>query len=340
MRLSKVYIFLLTILFTVSLSNIALAKERKVNVTIQVNLNAPADAANVRLWIPYPVSDENQNIEDVRVVGNFTNSGVYRERENGDMMLYAEWNSPSEKRTLTYTFKVNRKEVVKKDFTKKELAFSSEEFRKYLRATSLAPTTGKVKELAEQITTGKKTNLAKARAIYDWIVNNMYRNPNVKGCGFGDVENLIVEMGGKCGDIHAVFVALSRSAGVPAREIYGIRIPKTKEGDMTKAQHCWAEFYMPGYGWIPVDPSDVRKTMLEKAIADPKDVKDIVEYFFGAVDESRIAYHSGKDITLNPPQKSSKLLYFMYPYAEADGKPLNEDLFGFNIGYKISFKEL
>jgi transglutaminase-like putative cysteine protease len=147
-------------------------------------------------------------------------------------------------------------------------------------------------------------------------------------------------LGGKCGDIHSVFVALARSAGVPAREIFGIRMPKGKEGDMTKAQHCWAEFYMPGYGWVPVDPSDVRKVMLERAVADPKDVRDIVEYFFGAVDENRIAYQSGKDLTLNPPQKGDRLLYFMYPYAEVDGKPLNEDLYGFNIGYKITFKGL
>lgn len=335
----RFYFFLLVIL-TIPLSNIALAKERKAIVTIQVNLNAPADARNVRLWIPYPMSDENQDIEEIKIEGNFSSNGVYREAKNGNIALYAEWNEPLKERILSYTFKVKRKEVVKKDFPKKELSFSKEEFKQYLEATSLGPTTGKVKALADKITKGKKTNLAKARAIYDWIVNNMYRDPNVKGCGLGDVERLIVSMGGKCADIHSVFVALARSAGVPAREIFGIRIPKGREGDMTKAQHCWAEFYMPGYGWVPVDPSDVRKAMLEKKITDPKEVKDLVEYYFGAVDENRIAYQSGRDLTLNPPQSGDKLNYFMYPYAEADGKALNEDLFGFNLGYKISFKEL
>lgn len=109
---------------------------------------------------------------------------------------------------------------------------------------------------------------------------------------------------------------------------------------MTKAQHCWAEFYMLGYGWVPVDPSDARKAMLEKNIKDTKEVKELIGYFFGSIEENRIAYQTGRDLTLNPPQKDGKLNYFMYPYAEADGKPLNEDLFGFNIGYKISFKEL
>ena len=340
MRRLKAISLIVSLISILLFVNPSFAKERHGEVTVQVNLNAPADAKNVRLWIPYPVSDEHQNIEDIRVKGNFSQSGVYREGENGSMALYAEWEGAMRERTLTYTFKVKRKEVIKKDFPKKELPFSKEEFSQYLKATSLGPTTGKVKELAEKITTGKKTNLAKARAIYDWIVNNMHRDPNIKGCGFGDVEKLLVSMGGKCGDIHSVFVALTRSVGVPSREIFGIRIPKGKEGDMTKAQHCWAEFYMPGYGWVPVDPSDVRKAMLEKKTSSLKDIKDLVEYFFGAIEENRIAYQTGRDLVLNPAQKGEKMNYFMYPYAEAYGKALNEDLFGFNIGYKISFKVL
>lgn len=340
MRISKALVVFMLVACVLSIHNLSFAKERQGEVTILFNLNAPVDSKEVRLWVPYPVSDENQTISDIKIAGNFSNSGIYREGANGNMALYTEWNGTLKERVLTYTFKVKRKEAIKAHFPKKELSFSKEEFKYYLKSTSLGPTTGKVKEFAEKITKGKRTNVAKAGAIYHWIVNNMHRDPNVKGCGFGEVEKLIVSMGGKCGDISSVFVALSRSAGVPAREIFGIRMPKGKTGDMTKNQHCWAEFYMPGYGWIPVDPSDVRKAMFEKKITNTNDVKDLVAYYFGAVDESRIAYQTGRDIILNPAQKSGKLNYFMYPYAEADGKPMNEDLFGFNIGYKISFKEL
>lgn len=340
MRISRFLFFVVSIIGVLAINNLSFAKERHGEVTVQVNLNAPADSKEVRLWVPYPVSDENQTISDVKISGNFSNSGVYREGKHGNMALYAEWNGALKERVLTYTFKVKRKEVFRTDFPEKELPFSKEEFKDYLRATSLGPTSGKVKELASEITKGKKTNLEKARATYDWIVNNMHRDPNVKGCGFGEVEKLIVSLGGKCGDISSVFVALSRNSGVPAREIFGIRTPRGKTGDMTKNQHCWTEFYVPGYGWVPVDPSDVRKAMLEKKIKDVKDAKDLAGYFFGAVDENRIAYKTGRDLILNPPQRDGKLNYFMYPYAEADGKILNEDLFGFNIGYKISFKEL
>jgi len=314
-------------------------KERRAEVSYSVNLNAPADAKVVRLWLPYPTSDENQEITDVMVSGNQTTSRVSKEGAFGNAALYAVWKDTKGPRTLTYTFKVLRKERVTKDFPKAELPFSNSEYRKELAPTRLANLQGPEKELAGKITAGKNTNQEKALAIYDWIVENMFRDPNTKGCGFGDVETLIRTLGGKCGDIHSVYVALARSAGLPAREVFGIRIPSGKEGDMTKAQHCWVEWYSPGYGWVVVDPADVRKAILEKKIS-LEQVKPLREYYFGAVDENRIAIGTGRDLVLNPPQAGEPLNYFMYPYAEADGKPLNEDLYGFNIGYTIRFKEL
>lgn len=317
----------------------ATLKERRAEVSYSVNLNAPADAKVVRLWLPYPMSDENQEITDVVVSGNQTTSGVYKEGTFGNAALYAEWKDTKGPRTLTYTIKVHRKERVTKDFPKAELPFSNAEYRKELAPTRLANLQGPEKELAGKITAGKNTNQEKAFAIYDWIVENMFRDPNTKGCGLGDVDTLIRTLGGKCGDIHSVYVALARSAGLPAREVFGIRIPSSKEGDMTKAQHCWVEWYSPGYGWVVVDPADVRKAILEKKIS-LEQAKPLREYYFGAVDESRIAIGTGRDLVLNPPQAGEPLNYFMYPYAEADGKPLNEDLYGFNLGYTIRFKEL
>lgn len=334
----KIRLFILPMVLAFFLLDISEAKERRVKVTFKINLKAPESSKEVRLWVPFPVSDANQTIEDVKISGNYSYQGIYKEKEFGNSILYAEWKNPMNNRTLSYTFYVRRKELVRKDFPRNEPSFNKKEFERYLTPTSLSPTSGKVKETAENITRGKKTTHAKARAIYDWIVDNMYRDPKIKGCGIGEVEKLLENLGGKCGDIHSVYVALARSVGVPAREIFGIRIPTGKEGDMTMAQHCWAEFYLPGYGWVPIDPSDVRKIMLEKKL-NLGEEKEYREYYFGAVDENRISYGTGRDLILNPSQKNGKLNYFMYPYAEADGKAI-DDLFGFNLGYTISFKEL
>lgn len=333
---------IMRIVFAVSLflfPNLALAKERKGTVTVEVKVNAPADAKEVRLWLPYPLSDVNQQVTAVNVSGNFTHSSVLREPAGGNTLLYAEWKGDGKERLLTYTFQVTRKEQVAGAFPKKEIAFSPDEFKRYLEGSPSLPITEKVKEQAARITKGKKTVLAKARAIYDWTVENMYRDPKVKGCGYGEVERLLEARGGKCVDINSVFIALARAAGIPAREVFGIRLPKTKEGDMTKSQHCWAEFYLPGKGWVAADAADVRKFMLEKE-CDLEQAKPMREYYFGNVDENRIAFGTGRDIILNPAQSGAPLNYFMYPYAEADGKALNEDLYGFNIGYTIKFNEL
>ena len=331
----------LALVLAVVFSSFSYAKERKKGeVTLQLNMKAPEKAKDVRLWIPYPVSSQYQRVYDVSITGNFTKEGIYREGEHGNIALYAEWKGDFKNRVLKYSFKVDRRDFVRKDFPKREMPFSKKEFARYLRPTSLGPTSGKVKTLALEITRGKNTVVGKARAIYNWIVANMYRDEGVKGCGYGKVERLITTRGGKCADISSVFVALARSAGVPAREMFSIRMPAGKTGDMTESQHCWAEFYCPGYGWVPVDPADVRKAMLQKRTTNLNDVKDLVDYFFGAVDDNRIVYYTGRDVLLNPRQKGGRLDYFMYPYAEADGKPLSADLFGFDLGYKISFKEL
>lgn len=315
------------------------AKERTAEITMDFQLKAPENAENVRLWIPYPVSDKNQDIYDIKISGNYTHYGIYSEKEYGNKILYAEWKGKEKDRKLTYIFKVKRKEVVNKDFPEKEAPLSKKEFAKYLKPATMLPLDGKVKEYSQKITAGKKTVLSKAQAIYDWIVENMYRDPDVKGCGLGDVERLLETKGGKCVDIHSVFVALARASGIPAREVFGIRIPKAKEGDMTKAQHCWVEFYLPKYGWVVADPADVRKIILEQKI-DLKQAEPYRKYYFGAIDENRIAFGTGRDITLNPPQRGGALNYFGYPYGEVDGKPLNEDLFGFNIGYKITYRDI
>jgi transglutaminase-like putative cysteine protease len=109
---------------------------------------------------------------------------------------------------------------------------------------------------------------------------------------------------------------------------------------MTKGHHCWSEFYLPGYGWVPVDPADVRKAMLKEGL-DLKQAEKYREYFFGAVDEYRIVLgRGGRGHYLNPPQKDGPLNYFMYPYAEVDGKALEWLAAQKKLKYQITFKEI
>src|SRR5262249_15653476 len=78
-------------------------------------------------------------------------------------------------------------------------------------------------------------DLERARAIYEWIVDNTFRDPNVQGCGVGDVRFMLESnsLGGKCADLNALFVGLARAAGLPARGVYGLRVAPPPQGYRT-----------------------------------------------------------------------------------------------------------
>jgi transglutaminase-like putative cysteine protease len=210
-----------------------------------------------------------------------------------------------------------------------------------------------VKETAAQITKGAKTDVEKARAIYDWVVDNTYRNPKTRGCGLGDVRFLLEskDFGGKCADLNAVYVGLARAAGLPARDVYGIRVAKSELGykslgaaseKVTKSQHCRAEVYLFGHGWVPVDPADVRKVILEEPPgnrpADDEMVKKARTRLFGSWEMNWVAFNFGHDVAL-PGSKGAPLIFFMYPQAETgDGRLdcLDPD----NFKYEITSKEI
>jgi transglutaminase-like putative cysteine protease len=144
---------------------------------------------------------------------------------------------------------------------------------RYVEATRLMPTDGIVQKTAREITKGQKSDLDKSRALYEWIVDNTFRDPKVRGCGVGDIRAMLESgnLSGKCADLNALYVGLARSVGIPSRDVYGVRVADSaefkslgKSGDVTRAQHCRAESYLTGFGWVPVDPADVRKVVLEE----------------------------------------------------------------------------
>jgi transglutaminase-like putative cysteine protease len=308
-------------------------------VEFAVTVDAPEESKDVRLWIPYPVSDWDQSIEDVKIEGNYGYQGIYREPGTGNMALYVEWKKPEKERHLTFTFKASAVERVKRDFPPKETEIPVE-VEKYTKAEPFIPIDGEVGKVALEATKGKTTIAEKARAIYGWVVENTARDPDVQGCGLGNVEVTLAKKSGKCADISSVFVALARAAGVPAREVFGLRLGKEAGvSDLTKGHHCWAEFYLPGYGWVPVDPADVRKKMLADKL-DLEHAKDIREYYFGAVDPDRIVLgKGGRGHYLSPRQKDGPINYFMYPYAEVDGKALEWLAAQKELKYKVTFRK-
>ncbi len=223
----------------------------------------------------------------------------------------------------------------------------------FLRPTKLIPTDGVVRMTANKITAGRKTDIEKARAIYEWIVENTFRNPKTRGCGSGDIRFMLEtkDLGGKCADLNALYVGLARASGLPARDVYGIRIAKSELGykslgpstqNVTKAQHCRAEVHLEGYGWTPVDPADVRKVVLEEppgnSPLDDDMVKSARTRLFGFWEMNWMAYNFANDVAL-PGAKGERVGFLMYPQAEtADGRL--DSLDADNFKYEIQAREI
>ena len=309
-------------------------------IIMEFNLSDHDTEKDVQLWIPYPVTDEHQNISKVIIAGDYDEAAVYTDRTFKTPMLYALWKNGNKSRKLNFSFDVKRQEVNKRDFPATEAAWDPADYSLYLASTRLGPIDGEVKKLAEKITAGQTTVLGKAKAVYDWTCENTYRNPETRGCGLGDVNKLLKEPGGKCTDISSIFVALARAAGIPAREILGLRQGKKPVQDISTWQHCWAEFYLPGSGWVSVDPADVRKMMLKQnlKLSDSK-TKEYRAYFWGGIDPYRIKLGEGRDLTLNPPQSGEPINYLMYPFAQVGDKTLDW-LDPTTFKYTITYKQL
>ena len=162
MRKNLIIVFS-TVLLIFGIWSNAMSKTRSGIITMAVDLSAQAHGQVVRLWIPYPVSDQNQLISDIKTSGDYSNIGVYTDRYYGTPILYAEWPKDAKNRKLMFSFKVARREVRQRNFPTKEPAWDPADYAKYLKPTSLGPTDGAVKKLSDAITKGKNTVLGKSQ---------------------------------------------------------------------------------------------------------------------------------------------------------------------------------
>jgi transglutaminase-like putative cysteine protease len=236
-------------------------------------------------------------------------------------VVSAAWMEPKTAREISVTARVQIR-----DRAGYSPDAGAEELAEYLKPTKSSPTDGIVLAKAREIVGNRTAPLDKARAIYDWVVDNSYRNPATRGCGVGNVAFMLEsgDLGGKCADINSLFVGLARAAGLPARDFFGVRVADSKvtkslgkTGDVTKAQHCRAEVHIDGKGWLPVDPADVRKVVLEEGVTvDSDKVKALRERLFGNWEMNWVGFNYARDFTL-PGQQNGPIGFLMYPYAEA-----------------------
>jgi transglutaminase-like putative cysteine protease len=329
-------------------------KWRTFEVTTRVEIVFPEGAT--RVWLPVPsVNSVYQKTIDNAWTGNAAGAQILHDGKYGAGLFYAEWPAAEKNPVveLHSRFATRDHAVDLSAPALSTMRLSAPERAFYLESTEHMPTDGIVKKTAREVTRGAKSDHDKARAVYEWIVDNTFRDPKTRGCGVGDIKTMLEtgNLGGKCADINALYVGLARAAGLPARDVYGVRVAKSQFGyrslgagtaNITRAQHCRAEVFLTGYGWVPVDPADVRKVVLEEkpqptTLSDPL-VQAVRPKLFGAWEMNWLAFNTANDIVL-PHAKNGKITFFMYPQGEtAAGRvdSLDPD----NFKYTMTAREL
>jgi hypothetical protein len=265
----------------------------------------------VRIWFPAAHSDAFQEVRVVSATGDLPLKKT-RESKYGNEIYYAE-TSKSKLMDLHFevVYEVQRRERLTLGTYSphlEDVKLADKEKKVFLAPDKLVPVTGLPAELGANAVKGKVTPLDKARAIYDYVFTTMRYDKSGTGWGRGDVLYACDTKRGNCTDFHSLFIAMARSQGIPARFEIGFSLPPDKPSAEIEGYHCWADFFEPTRGWIPVDISEAWKHQEKR------------DYFFGAHDDNRVQFTLGRDLMLNPKQDGEPLNYFVYPYVEVGGR--------------------
>ncbi|MGH9359716.1 MAG: transglutaminase-like domain-containing protein [Terriglobia bacterium] len=301
---------------------------RTFEFTYKVQLtNLSPEDRTVRVWIPLASSDVHQRVV-VRNVYGPVPTRITREAEFGDRMVYAEMHHPnSATAEFKIVYKVTRLGYSKGDYASLrrydgDPAKIPAAVARFLRPDRLVPTDGLIRQIAMADTRGKQGEIEKAYALYNYVFHHMRYDKAGTGWGHGDALWACDSHHGNCTDFHSLFMALARSSGIPARFVIGFQIPAGSQGGPIPGYHCWVEFYAPGAGWVP---ADISEAWLDQSKHD---------FFFGSLDADRVRFSTGRDLTLSPKQGGPPVNYFVYPYAEVNGKPYS------SIKNQFSFHDL
>ncbi len=321
---------------------------------VTMRAEAARNESATRIWLPLPSMDEAAWSKTMGNLwqGNAAQVTIAENGRYGARMLAATWPAGSAAPVIEVTSRFSsRDRAIDLSQPEKVATLAPALAKLYTQATEMLPTDGIVKKTSQEITRGARTDQERARAIYEWVVENTERNPKTRGCGTGDIRGMLEtgNLSGKCADLNALYVGLVRAAGIPARDLYGIRVADSrfgykslgKSGEISRAQHCRAEVWLSGFGWVPVDPADVRKVVLEeKPGLTLKD--DLVvaarKKLFGAWEGNWLAFNTAHDLKL-PGSTGPAIAFLMYPQGE-NGAGRFDSLDPDGFRYKITSREI
>ncbi len=260
----------------------------------------PQIAGPARCWLPLASTDAFQTVA-VKSIDTPVTPRTLTDAAHGNRVLYLELTPAQSGKTIEIVYDVVRRE-------KSAYPGDPVEAAQYLKPERMVPSDPTIKAEAEKAVAGRDSDLMRARALYDLVIDSMRYKKFGEGWGKGDAVYACNALYGNCTDYHAYFIGLARSVGIPARFAIGAAIPSERNDGGTDGYHCWAEFYAEGKWW-PIDASEADKfTALSM-------------YYFGHHPANRFEFSHGRDLVLDPQPASGPINFLAYPLLEVDGQP-------------------
>jgi transglutaminase-like putative cysteine protease len=258
-----------------------------------------------RMWLPLPETDGFQSVEVLSIEAPGRRRFL-RDREHGNRVLYLELEPRDGGGAVEVRFAVRRSEKAAYDA-------GAEDAARHLAPERLVPEGGEFLALGLEAAGPSDSDLVRARALYDHVIDRMRYMKYGDGWGRGDAAYACDARTGNCTDFHAYFIALARSVGIPARFAIGAAIPSERDDGGIDGYHCWAEFHAEGKWW-PVDISEGDK------------YSALATYYFGHHPANRFELSRGRDLVVDPLPASGPINFLAYPVLEVGGRPVRAEV--------------
>ena len=292
-------------------------KSYKSRKTYILQLNADIDSldtkngTNITLRVPRPLVTSWQPMVELTecspeaVIQDYKNTVIHQ-------IELQKASSKSEKIRFSHNFVVSAYSVQTQINERAVKPYSQATKSRVLYKKSVLPDS-LIKSNDESVTvfakeiTGKETNpYRQAKLIYNYLLEN-YKLLDSPRKNDASPLDLLKNKKGDAYDLAIFYTTLLRSLSIPSEPMSGILI----DSDMKAQNHWWTEFYIEGFGWIPVDVA-LGSGMKYKAF---RPVENSAEYYFGNLDSQHIAFSKGWNEIKQTISPNSKIVYRPKSYA-------------------------
>jgi transglutaminase-like putative cysteine protease len=251
--------------------------------TVDIQVQEAEVPNTLYLWIPHPLSSASQR--NVTLLAR--NREPFTEHYQGTTLFQLTDLAArtSARMSLSYLVDVYALETTLKSQSIRQTGDSPISAVYTLPSTLIPSDNPDIVAAAHAIIGNERNPYEKARKLYEWLI----QEGGIQGTPLhNSALDALVQKQADAYSGALLFCALARAAAIPAIPVAGVLINRAR----ISSPHYWAEFWIAGFGWIPLDPC-----LGAGAAPEGFDLhQEPAVYYFGNLDNQRIAFSRGQEV--------------------------------------------